>query len=256
MKNIFRPTIIFLTVLFFFVLCSSVLAELSEIRNAFLDGDYLHVQKLSEEFLLSRHSGAERQEAFYFLGLSGLYLGQYNEARDSFKQATCPQGSINLYDQALLGIVSSYYLEGRYRESLRKAHEFLKKRPDSNFLSTAYLKIARANLKLSHFRIAQRYLEKILKEFDDSLDAFTAKQLLEEKTFFTVQVGAFLDIHRAQKFIEELRAQGEYAYIVQTTDREGRVFYRVRVGEVSSLNSARRVEERLAGFGYPTLIYP
>lgn len=251
-----KSFVVFLAFLFSFVLCCSALAELSDIRNAVLDGDYAQVKQLCEDFLYSDHVETERQEAFYFLGLSGLYLGHYKEARGSFKQASEPMMNKDLSDQAFLGIVSSYYLEGKYRMSLRWAHDFLRKRPDSNFLSTAYLKIARANLKLSHFRPAQRYLEKILKEFNDSLDAFVAKQLLEERAFFTVQVGAFLDADRAHRLVEELRFQGEYAFIVQTTDRHGRIFYRVRVGEVSSLSSARRTEERLAGFGYPTIIYP
>jgi tetratricopeptide (TPR) repeat protein len=163
---------------------------------------------------------------------------------------------MDLSDQATVGVISSYYLGGDYREALKRAHQLLSQHPESNYLSLIYLKIARANLKLRNWEPAQRFLTKIVTDFPDSLEAYTAKKLLEEKQFFTVQVGAFLDRDRALNMIEDLRAKGQYGYIVETQDKKGNKFYRVRVGELASLGSAEKLEQKLSTLGYPTIIYP
>ncbi|MBF0485563.1 MAG: SPOR domain-containing protein, partial [Candidatus Omnitrophica bacterium] len=89
-----------------------------------------------------------------------------------------------------------------------------------------------------------------------TFEAITAKQLLEEKQYFTVQVGAFADKGRAEKLVAELIARKEYAYIVETKASDTRSYYRVRVGQLSTLKDAQALETKLAGLGYPTLIYP
>jgi cell division septation protein DedD len=95
-----------------------------------------------------------------------------------------------------------------------------------------------------------------MNDFPDSLEAYTAKQLLEEKQFFTVQVGAFLDRDRALSLVDDLRLKGQYGYIVETQDKKGNTFYRVRIGEVASLDAAKKLKEKLSTLGYPALIYP
>jgi tetratricopeptide (TPR) repeat protein len=163
---------------------------------------------------------------------------------------------MDLYDQACIGVISSYYLAGHYREALKRAYQLLAQRPDSNYLSLIYLKIARVNLKLQHWDPARRFLKKVMNDFPDSLEAYTAKQLLEEKQFFTVQVGAFLSRESAVGLVDELRSKGQYGYIVETQDKKGNIFYRVRVGEVGSLGAANKLREELSTLGYPALIYP
>ena len=61
---------------------------------------------------------------------------------------------------------------------------------------------------------------------------------------------------RAITLMESLKGGGQYAYIVETTSAGGQKFYRVRVGQMSSLKDAEDLENRLAKLGYPTLIYP
>ena len=147
-------------------------------------------------------------------------------------------------------------MDGKYPGALKVAEELYAKSPHSEFLSLIYLKLARANLKLGRWQKAKEYLQKITNEFPQSLEAHTAKQLLEEKQYFAVQVGAFLDRGRAEKLVSELKEKGEYAYTVETIDREGKKFYRVRVGKLALLDDAQTLESKLAQLGYPTRIYP
>ncbi len=54
----------------------------------------------------------------------------------------------------------------------------------------------------------------------------------------------------------ELQQKGEYAYIVETVDPQGRKFYRVRVGQLVLLDEAQKLKSKLSKAGYPTEIYP
>lgn len=242
---------------FFFISFSlNAWASLEEIKTAVLQEDFAKVKSLSQAALAAPLAGQEQDQVRYYLGLSQLYTGEYNAARGNFQRIVDGTKDMDLYDQACIGVISSYYLAGHYREALKRSHQLLTQRPDSNYLSIVYLKIARANLKLQHWEPAQRYLQKVMSDFPDSLEAYTAKQLLEEKQFFTVQVGAFRNRDTALRLVDELRAKGQYGYIVETQDSKGDTFYRVRVGEVASLGAAKRLKDKLSTLGYPALIYP
>ena len=136
------------------------------------------------------------------------------------------------------------------------ANELLKKGPRSEIESLVYLKLARANLKLSRWEEAQKYLKKIIKDFPQSPESHLAKQLLEEKQYFTVQVGAFLDRDKAETLTVDLKDKGEYAYIIETMDSSGRQFYRVRVGQLAVLDEANKLSQKLSSLGYPAQVYP
>jgi cell division septation protein DedD len=118
------------------------------------------------------------------------------------------------------------------------------------------LKVARANLKLARWKKARELLQKIIADYPESFESNIARQLLEEKQYFTVQVGAYADKARAEKMVQELLDKKEYAYVVETRSNDGKTLFRVRVGQLSTLKDARALENKLSGQGYPTLIYP
>ncbi|MCX5681700.1 MAG: tetratricopeptide repeat protein, partial [Candidatus Omnitrophica bacterium] len=173
-----------------FLCAGSAFASLEEIKTAILKEDYQTAKTLSEAALAAKSLGAQEEEVLYYLALSQLYLGQIEKARGNFQKVVDSTKNMDLSDQATIGVISSYYLNGDYRASLKRSHQLLSERPNSNYLSLVYLKIARANLKLRNWEPARRFLLKVVTDFPDSLEAYTAKKLLEEKQFFTVQVGA------------------------------------------------------------------
>jgi hypothetical protein len=162
----------------------------------------------------------------------------------------------DIYDKAALSLIEGFYMDGFYSDSLDTANQLLKKSPSSAFLSLIYFKIAGADLKLMRWEDANTYLNKIITEFPQSPEAPIAKQLLEEKQYFAVQVGSFLDKGRALTLIDGLKGSGQYAYVVETNGANGQKYYRVRVGQMSSLKDAEDLKVRLDKLGYPTLIYP
>ena len=159
-------------------------------------------------------------------------------------------------DKAYLALVDLYYLSENYPQALKTVKKFLRVSPQSQYLSLAYLKLAKANLKLAQGREARKYLEKIVQDYPQSFEVKVAKQLLEEKQYFAVQVGSFMDRGRAENLVNELKAKNEYAYIVETMEEQGKKFYRVRVGQLALSNQAQELKVKLAGQGYPTQLFP
>ncbi len=231
-------------------------ASLEDVETAIIEKDYQRAHDLSQELLTQQPSSAQAPEAKYYLGLSELRMDRYADARKIFHDLLKESKDHRLQDKAHLGIIDSLYMEGQYEVALLEAQSLLKASPRSEFLSLIYLKMARANLKLARWDKAREYLNKIVGEFPESLERHVAKQLLEEKQYFAVQVGAFLDQQRAQTLTEELKQKDQYAYIVETIDAEGKKFYRVRVGQFAVLSEARNLMSQLSQSGYPTLIYP
>ena len=162
----------------------------------------------------------------------------------------------DIHDKVAVGHIDALYLQGFYENALKEADNLISRRSNSDMLSLFYLKAARANLKLARWTRAEELLKKINVTFPESFEAGVARQLLEEKQYFTVQVGAFTEKVVAEKLVSELNKRKEYAYIVESKGTGKRPFYRVRVGQLSSLNDARELEAKLSSLGYPTLIYP
>ena len=241
---------------------TQVFASTSDIEAAIMDKNYEQARELAAKFLKTSTDTRESAQAQYYLGLSQLRLGKCVDARAAFQTVMSTTslpagqaGSPDLYDRAALGMIEALYNPGFYTDALKEAERLLKRSPHSSFLSLIYLKIARTHLKLTHWQQAREYLQKIINDFPQSMEAPIAQNLLEEKEFFTVQVGSFLDDNKAIQLVEDLKAKGQYVYMVETTS-QGKKFYRVRVGQMTSLSDAQTLEAKLVQSGYPTLIYP
>jgi tetratricopeptide (TPR) repeat protein len=231
-------------------------ATIQDIETAIMKQEYQEAKQLAEQSLSGALSDDQANEVRYYLGLCNLWLEQYPEAREIFTDLTKKKIGDMLRDKAYLGLFDSYYMEDQYEQADQIIQRLLKISPQSELLSLIYLKYARVNLKMSLWDDAHTYLEKIIAQFPESLEAHTAKQLLNEKQYFAVQVGAFIERGRAEQLTNELKKKGEYAYIVETSDQKNRIFYRVRVGQLALLGEAQELESKLSKAGYPTEIYP
>jgi len=242
----------------FFALTGVLIAAttLTDIETAVMQEDYPAAENLAKEFIEAKPYKKDLDYALYYLALSELRQGDYANAYSNFSLLLSGLPKEELRDKAYLGYIEALYLSSEYAEGLKIAEEFLEKSPKSEFISAVYLKLGRGNLKLRNWQKAQEYLNKIIHDFPQSPEAHAAKQLLAEKQYFSVQVGAFLERLRAENLITELKQKGEYAYIVETVDNLDRKFYRVRVGKTALLEEAQKLESKLAQSGYPTIIYP
>ena len=243
-----------MTIVLFFT--SLAYAALPDIEAAVMNKDYAQARELASAVIKDSNNAADRTEAQYYYGLAQLRLGQYEDARNAFQAVMDAHPSQDTYDKAALSLTEGYYMAGLYNDALDTSYKLLKNSPHSSFLSLIYLKVAGADLKLMRWEDAGKYLNKIVSEFPQSPESSVARQLLEEKQYFAVQVGSFLDKGRAIALIDDLKGAGQYSYVVETNAPDGQKFYRVRVGQMSSLKDAQDLKKRLDKLGYPTLIYP
>ena len=231
-------------------------AALPDIEAAVMNKNYAQARDLASQIIKDSNNAQDRLEAHYYYGLAQLRLGQYSDARAAFQIVMDTHPPQDTYDKAALSQIEGFYMAGYYTDALDAAKQLLTKSPHSSFLSLIYLKLAGSDLKLMRWEDANTFLNKIISEFPQSPEAPIAKQLVEEKQYFAVQVGSFLDKGRALALIDDLKGSGQYSYVVETTAPDGQKYYRVRVGQMSSLSQAEDLKKRLDKLGYPTLIYP
>lgn len=239
----------------FFAPCAAQ-AGLTEIQGALLEKDFGRVENLSNELLAASPSKEIHHPALYYLALSQIQLTKYSEAEETLRQLIKENPSKALRDQSYLALFDVYFIKEEYPEALSIIEKLHRISSDSDFLSLMNLKLAKVSLKLSQWDKAKDYLQVIVTQFPHSMEVHTAKQLLEEKQFFAVQVGSFLERERAEKLASELKERGQYAYIIETADQQNQKLYRVRVGQLAQLNEARKLKQELARQGYPTQIFP
>ena len=252
-------SLIFTTSCFFLAASLATGADvitIADVHSAFMQKDYAKTSELAQTLAEQARDSQEKAEALYYAGLSDLWLSKYLSARRMIQQSLDAKPSKSLQDMASLALVDTYYMEGDYKKSLRLAEDFLDGHPKSDFLSLAYLKIARSHLKLANWKKGREYLQEIVKKFPNSPERFYVEQLLDENQFFAVQVGSFQDRVTAEGTVNELQKKGEYAYIVETTSQDGKKFFRVRVGKFQQFDEAQQLEAKLSKLGYPTKIYP
>lgn len=242
------------------VLCllsiGSVNAGLVDIEQAFMEQDFPRAEALSQEGLKAKSDSNEAEYQFY-LGLSQVRLTKYGLATAALKDlVNSSTVSPELRDRAHLALIDAYYLSEQYDKAEHLANQFMVVNGRSNYLSTLYLKLARIKFKQAEWMEARMYLRTIINEYPQSLDVYLANQFLEEKMYFSIQVGSFRDRARAKDLVSQLHAEGRTVYIQEVEDYMGNNFYRVRVGQVSFLDQAKNLEEELKEQGYPTRIYP
>lgn len=231
--------------------------QVNDIEGSFIKGDYEDAKRLALDFLANNPKDVNSDQVQYYLAVSDIYLKQYPEAISILKKITQAQTALgSLKDKASLALIDCYYLSEQYSQAEKEAGELLKKNRKTDYLSLIYFKLAKAELKLTKWKDARDHLEKIIAEFPDSLEVKFARQLLEEKQYFAVQVGSFVDQSRAETLMNELKEKKEYSYIVESVDEQNRKLYRVRVGQLALLNQAKELKIKLAGQGYPAQIFP
>jgi len=229
---------------------------LQDIEIAIVQQDYNQAKLLAGQWLERGTEDPRTDNVHYYLGLCELRLEEFERSREIFTELIQADIDPPLRDKAYLGLFDAYYLGGQYEQAYDAVKSLLKVSPKSDFSSLIYLKCARVNLRLARWKDAEVYLEKIITQYPQSMEIHLAKQLLNEKQYFAVQVGAFIDQARAQQLVKDFQKKGEYAYVVEAVDKENKKFYRVRVGQLTLLGEAQDLKSRLAKEGYPTKIYP
>lgn len=231
-------------------------ATLADVEKAVIQQDYRLAQQLAAENIKQSEDESQINLAKYWLAVSHLSLKEWSSANRLLKVLLKQRLEKDLRDRVYIGLFDSYYQQGKYKKAQKTISKLLDKSSRSNYLSLIHLKAARVNIKLAQWKAAKEHVQRIVDRYPESFEYHAARQLLDEKQYFAVQVGAFVERERALQVVDALQFQDYYAYIVETLDREQQKFYRVRVGQMSLLKEAERLRKELSRLGYPTRIYP
>ncbi len=238
--------LIFFAILFFELSLFS--SQLSLIQSCYLNREYAKCIRLCRKKIKEE----QRDIYYYILGLSYLQTGYLEEARQSFKKLLEKFPNSDLANEAVLGIGDTYL----YTEEFKKALKFFKRLLiTQKDYAPLYLRIAKTFLKLGKWKEAENYLYKIISKFPNSCFSETAKELIGEGFYFSVQVGAFKYKENASKLCRELKERGFKAYIKEKKSQQG-IIYRVRVGKEKKKNKIEKIKSRLLELGFPATIYP
>lgn len=231
-------------------------SDMQDIKKEITQQNYSQAITLVDLGLAQSPDKFQEKWLGYYQGLAFLRLADYENAERVFKELMEKTLKGALRDKIFLGLLDTYFLNEEYDKALSVGLKLLSKNDRSDYLSLIYLKLGRTNMKLANWQDAHRFLKLVVSQFPESLEYDLAMQFLEEKQYFAVQVGSFTDRDRAQGLVEELILKDEYAYFVESSDREKKKHYRVRVGKMSRLAEAKILESKLSSAGYPTRIYP
>jgi tetratricopeptide (TPR) repeat protein len=240
------------------ILCLSPVSNASssvqKMEELFLLSDYSAVVEEGNRILSFEPTSYQRDEVYFYLGLSNIKLGSFAEARKNFELILNNFPASKFTERAKLSLADTYFLEEDYQQA-NTILEKLKENSKSDILSSLYYRLAQTNIKLGNWQAAKTYLEKLKNDFPLSFEADLAKNITITDEFFTVQTGSFIDREKAARLRDELKSQGFDSYIVEGPS-QGKNFFRVRVSKLSSLKEAKELEQKLSEKNYPTKIFP
>jgi tetratricopeptide (TPR) repeat protein len=209
-----------------------------KILESFLKEDYAGTTKLTAEYLSNPKNKSNLEDVLYLQSLSLLKLGRADEAREKLKDLEKQFQSSDAKASAAASVGDSYFYEGNLKEALQRYRETLSRYPQTD--QTAYL----------HARVSE-ISGKLAKP--PLLSLPPNPPLVEEKPFYTVQVGAFSRRRNAAAFLEKLLSRGYPAYL---EDADEHHVYRVRIGKYPTKAEALAKAARLNDEGYPTKVIP
>lgn len=208
-------------------------ADLQAIHERFLSGDYERAEILASRYAASHARSAETDQVRHIESLCQLENGRYAQARRGLAALEADSADPSVQSAAAVSLGDSFYLEKDFVSANAAYARAASKYPSAP--ESAYL--------------AQR-----LRETAPPAAASKAgvlKQLsVEEKPFFSVQVGSFSQEKNAEALVRKLIYHNHDAYLNAGADG----FYRVRVGHFAVKSEAARLESRLKKEGYPTTI--
>lgn len=269
----FIITNLFLVSCFLSLACARTSAEgLPDVEKLFMQAKYDRVVTEADKLIANGAGG--REELNYLKGLSLLQLNRLGEARQVFEYLTerYPRGK-RAFD-AYIGIGDSYYMEGKYNDSVVAYNGVLKNFPDHKNSAAVYYKIGKSYQKLGINDKANEYYNKVKNvsplSFESkminqdlnepSIATVPAKQATapgnrDEEGYYYIQTGYFKAKTNADKLNETLKRKGYESYVA-TILKSNSAFYRVKVGHYKTKAEAETEAKKLKKDGFVTKVCP
>jgi len=185
----------------------------------------------------------------YLLGLCYQEAGETRKAENIW-QALIPGPE---KERSLLALAHLKSKDGTLTESEKIFRQFSKEFPNSQYQPAALFGLAEVlSRKKNKTQENLAILNRLRRRYPFSGEAEKATQFLNRESGpYTIQIGSFVDLNRAEKVTEDLSSKGYEAYIVRMLD--GSVSYRVRIGNFKNKKEAESAGQSLkknAGLDY------
>jgi outer membrane protein assembly factor BamD (BamD/ComL family) len=182
-----------------------------------------------------------------------MKYGNYPEARQYLLKLKNSYPRSRLYEQALVKIADTYFLEADYAKA-RELYQELERRPNFDYLALVYLRLAQIANREGKLEILQKYLDLIKNKFPNASEMKYVNILESYKEGFYVQLGAFSSKKNAFALQNEL-GEKYPVYIVEEGE-PGYTLYKVRVGKYKNRKEAQSVCAKLIKEGFGGRVYP
>lgn len=229
-----RPALAFAAA-FFLSVPAHALTNYEKIHELFLKGDYAAAERAAGAYL-SDPRAKNSDDVLRLQALSLAKLGRGAEARERLRRLERSGLESTARAEAAVSVADSYFQDGLWTSAHASYKRALEKFPEIEEASYVRARLAESAARMpgpSHGVLRQ--------------------QSVEERPFFTVQVGSFGRERNARALEERLR-RGRFDAFTVSEAADG--LHRVRVGRLESREEAAALEAKLREKGYPTKILP
>lgn len=179
----------------------------------------------------------------YLLGLCYQKAGETRKAENVWQ--TLLSGPEK--ERGLLALAHLKSKDGALTESEKVFRQFSREFPNSQYQPAALFGLAevlsRKN-KTHGLQGSLAILNRLRRRYPFSGEAEKATQFLNRESGpYTIQIGSFVDLNRAEKVTDELSSKGYEVYVARTLN--GSVSYRVRVGNFKDKRKAENAGQSL-----------
>ena len=222
--------------------------SLEDVQKDYIQGDY--------QGALAKASRLKKtDEVLYLLGLVHSRIGEYDLARDNFRNLISKFENSSLRSQARVKLADTYFLTKSYDMAESIYNDILIKSITIEEKPLIYLRLAQISARRGNWNEKNKYLTLIKQEYPNSPEMKYVSSLEEMGDFFTIQVGAFTIKKNALALVDELEGQ-DYSARIEVDDKGSYPIYRVRVGRFKKRYDVEKAHESLADNSYPAHIYP
>ena len=184
----------------------------------------------------------------YLLGLCYRETGETRKAENVWQALLSGPEK----ERSLLALAYLKNKDGALAESEKLFRQFCKEFPNSQYQPAALLGLAEALSRKKKLEESLDILNRLRRRYPFSAEAGKASEILNRELGpYTVQIGSFVDLSRAEKAAGDLASKGYQAYVARFFDDSIR--YRVLVGNFKDrkmAESAGRVLKDKTGLDY------
>lgn len=191
-------------------------------------------------------------EAYYYLGrlsfIPDSALFYFNKVKTDYPQS-------RYADISYLEIAKSNIARKKYQNAIITLNELLRKYPDTNLQDEIMFWLGVSYMSSDKEKEGISILENLRKTYPKSVWSERALAIIPSKDtpevpqeYYTVQVGSYRNKSNAEKYAEEIRKKDFSVQIVEALVK-GNTYYRVWVGEFSTIEQAKTFSRELESLG-------